>query len=289
MKRAGALMAAALVLRLAPAAAEPEAVSFPSLHADGAVLSALLYRPAGAGPYPAAVMMHGCSGAFLKSGRLRSNYRFWTEHVAGQGYAVLLVDSFRPRGFRTICNTRDRPLDPYADRPYDAYGALKYLAARPDMNPDRIALMGWSNGAMATLGALAHGAAHRPAGARAEFRAGIGFYPGCVVLRRKGVYRPVAPVLILIGLADDWTLPKPCFALVEDANAWGDGARMEIEGYEGAYHAFDHPALKVRTRTTRNSVFAAGEKTVHIGTHPEARAHAIERVDAWLARRLKAP
>jgi dienelactone hydrolase len=269
------------------AAIEPEDVSFPTLHADGTMLKALLFRSAGDGPHPAVVMMHGCSGAYLQSGRLRSNYRFWTQHIAEQGYAVLLVDGFRPRGYRTICGKRDRPLDPYADRPYDAHAALKFLAARADIARDRIALMGWSNGAMATLGTLLHGASHRPAGAGPEFRAGIGFYPGCVVLRKKGIYRPVAPVLVLIGLADDWTLPKPCFALVDEANKWGGGAKMEIEGFEGAYHAFDHPNNKLHTVKTRNSVYASGEKIVHTGTNHEARAAAIQRVDAWLAKFLR--
>ena len=69
-----------------------------------------LYRPKGAGPLPAVVMMHGCSGMWQRDGTTpTANYRFWAEHFQGRGYAALLLDSFGPR----------RARDLYAESPPD--------------------------------------------------------------------------------------------------------------------------------------------------------------------------
>lgn len=282
---AAGLAAAVLLLSRMAAAAVPETVTVHSADAAGTPLKALLYKPDGAGPFPAVVMMHGCAGMLTKSGKLRAREAFWTEFLVGQGYVVLAPDGFNPRGFHSMCKTRDRPLDPFADRPYDAYGALAWLQAQPYVRADRVVLIGWSNGAMAALATLAADAPHRPKPPKAGFRAGIAFYPGCIKLGRTGGYTPSAPMLLLVGLKDDWTLPRPCFDLVRSANA--RGASMEIEGYEGAYHAFDHPNLPLKTITTRNSALKGGEKTVHTGSNPEARAKAIARVKDYLAWHLK--
>src|SRR3546814_18986790 len=93
-------------------------------------------------------------------------------------------------------------------------------------------------------------------------------------------------MLLLVGLADDWTLPEPCFDLVRAANA--RGASMEIEGYEGAYHALDPPDLPLKEITTRNIALKGGEKTVHTGTNPEARATANPRGTHYRVWRLNA-
>src|SRR5437870_13605902 len=49
---------------------------------------------------------------------------------------------------------------------------------------------------------------------RAGFAAAVALYPGCVASRRtwssSAVYRPVAPLLLLIGEQRDWTPAEPC-------------------------------------------------------------------------------
>jgi hypothetical protein len=47
-------------------------------------------------------------------------------------------------------------------------------------------------------------------------------------------------------------------------------------GYEGAYHNFDAPGQKLRTRKAGNS--ASGTGIVTIGTDERARADSIRRV-----------
>lgn len=287
---------ALIVLSATPgAAAGPtgEKVFFDSL--DGTRLSGLLFRPAGragSAPGPAIVALHGCSGMLTKSGKLKKRETAWARLLSDAGYTVLFADSFTARGQRGICRLRDRPILPERERPQDAFGALRWLQARPDVAADRVALMGWSNGAMAMLWTVWDGqpAAKRRAGP--DFRVAVGFYPGCVQLsKRVADYRPRQPVLIQMGAADNWTLPGPCKALVEAANRRaadaGTPAPMAIDLYPGAYHSFDHPNLAVKAIVTRNSVYASGEKKVYRGTDPAAREAAIRRVLGWLAEKLR--
>lgn len=50
----------------------------------------------------------------------------WAEFLREQGYVVLLVDSFSPRGLDKICTKRTK-LNFAETRSYDAYGGLIYL------------------------------------------------------------------------------------------------------------------------------------------------------------------
>jgi len=256
--------------------ADPEPVHFPG---PGIKLAARLYRPPGAGPFPAIVMMHGCSGMWMKNGTTPTpNYRFWAEHFAALGYVAVLVDSFGPRGEREICTQKVRTVSPVKDRPRDAYAALGWLAARNDVDAKRIYLMGWSNGAMAVLNALRLDAPGRTSGH--AFRAAVAMYPGCGALA-KTQYVPIAPLLIQSGALDDWTRACHCAVLAERSRAVG--GRVEIDVYPSAYHAFDSPTGKVRVRPgVHNSASPTGWGAT-VGPNPEARERAIRRVTAFFA------
>jgi len=272
---------------LAPSAGntgEPGTVHFTSSDRHATPLSGLLLKPDGPGPHSAVIMLHGCSGMLTKSGKLKQRPTFWSRWLAASGHLVLMADSFTPRGLGSICKTEKRPVKPDRERPFDAYGALKYLQSRPDVRPDRIALMGWSNGAMTLLWTVKSDAPARPADLAHDFRAAVGFYPGCVKLLKTG-YTTKIPVLLQLGAADDWTPAKPCLRLVTDAYLRGSDTRADL--YPGAYHNFDHPTSKLKVITTRNSVYKSGQKKVHVGGNPEARAAAIANVAAYLDQALR--
>ena len=253
---------------------------------DGTRLSGYFFVPDGAGPFDTVLMMHGCAGLLEGKGVLKHREAAWLTILADEGYAVLLADSFTARGYKSICRTRTRPIRPSQERPHDAYGALRWLQAQPTIQADNVALIGWSNGAMSMLWALYNDAEQRQPALKHEFRAAIGFYPGCIELRRRiPNYKAKVPILLQIGLADDWTLPKPCLALIAGANRRG-GARMTYDAYEGAYHGFDHPSSRVRTITTKNNSYASGGRTVHIGTNEAARFRSIAATKAYLRKRF---
>jgi dienelactone hydrolase len=247
---------------------------------DGGTLNARLFRPQGAGPFPAVVALHGCSGPFNQRGELSARHLDWAERLAGEGFIVLLPDSFGSRGLGAQCLVRDRLVRPSRERVGDARAARAYLQSRGDVDARRVSLLGWSNGGSTTLWAV--GKRSEPADGQPDFQAAIAFYPGCrTVLEKasKGEWVSRVPLLILIGEADSWTPVAPCRELV--ALAQREGQRIRIVTYPNAVHDFDHPSLPIRRRG--NLAFTAdnsGEALV--GTEPAARADAIVRVSDFL-------
>lgn len=283
------LHAAALLALAAPAIAQ-ERVSFPSndfdlTHGAPTHLEGLLYRPAGDGPHPAMVLLHGCGGLYRgRSGtEPTARHQEWAERFAAAGYVTLHVDSFNPRGVRAICRTKGRTISPGIERARDAYGALLYLQSRSDVRPDRIGLMGWSNGGSTTLWTIALHAKARPASLpKGDFAAAVAFYPGCrTPLENKAGWATAIPLLILIGAADDWTPAAPCEALVEREQR--RGRPIELIVYPGANHDFDAPDLKVRVL---GDIATTDSGTATIGTEPAAREDALRRVPEFFARHL---
>lgn len=223
-------------------------------------LRAQIFRPSGDGPFPAVVALHGCGGLGNAKGIINPRHADWGTRLQAAGFIVLFPESFLSRGLGAQCNVRDRDVRS-KDRAYDAFAAAEWLAAHPDVDRRRIALLGWSNGGTSVLSASR--TIRSPKGV--EFRHAVAFYPGCKGFAEQD-FRIRIPLTILHGLADDWTAAEPCRAL--------PGVRFI--GYDGAHHDFDHPSLPVRTRKAAFS--ANGSGTVTIGTHPAAREDAIRQV-----------
>lgn len=278
MCRPGAWLLLTLALLAGPALAQTEvAVPASGLSSSPAPLRAHLFQPATPGPHPAVVMLHGCGGAYKKAGGLNARHQMWGEYLASQGYVALMLDSFSSRGLQQVCTLKhsERPLKE-ADRVGDAYAALAWLRQQPGVDAKHIALLGWSHGGGVTLDAIRR----KPKGMSEGFAAAVSFYPGCSTRNKKAAsFMPYAPLLLLIGEADDWTPAAPCVALTETARA--NGAPMQIATYPGAYHDFDNPGLsRVRLRTDVPNGVNPGQG-VHTGPDPEAREDAKQRVLAF--------
>jgi dienelactone hydrolase len=284
--RLAVMLLAALLgaLPRADAAYDMEWVEFPALkdfEGEPVQLSALQYRPRGAGTFPALVLLHGCGGMYAPSGNITPSYRRWAERLAEDGYVALLVDSFNPRGHRTICELQKRPILESRERVEDAYAAARWLSQQPYVGAGRIGLLGWSNGGTGTLYAMRLERRLEPA-----FRAAVAFYPGCRTLSRaKTPYQPYAPLLILSGGADDWTPAVPCADLVDIAK--GRGAAAEIVIYPGAHHSFDRVNLPVRYRPNVRNLNKPHRLGATVGEHPEAREAATRRTRDFFAQTLK--
>lgn len=246
---------------------------------DGIELRGRLYLPAAApGRSPAIVMLHGCSGLWGRDGEPTASYAFWAEHFRERGHVTLLLDSFGPRGEREICTQVKRSISAAIDRPRDAYAALRWLAARADVDAGRVHLLGWSNGGTAVLNALRPDAPGRDPGGPA-FRSAVAFYPGCAALAKTS-YRPIAPLLIQAGAADDWTPARFCAALASQA----DAGAIEIDVYPDAHHSFDRVGQVVRERPEVRNPNRPGGRGATVGPNPEARAKAIARITDWIRR-----
>ena len=244
----------ALIFALDAAAAQlPDTVSFPSR--DGKTqLTGYLFKPGGAGPHPAIVMLHGRAGPFSTGTKgiyaaqtLSRRHQAWGEFWAERGYLALHVDSFGPRGYARgfpVNSYQDRPpaVSEQTVRPLDAYGALEYLRGRADVIADRVGVQGWSNGAMALLAALADTAPGiaQPT-PQTGFRAALALYPGCREQEKQN-YRPYAPLLMLLASGDKEVSPVVCQRLAQQTLA--RGTELEVVVYPGAQHAFDDPGSR---------------------------------------------
>lgn len=258
---ARALHAQPLASAAAPPPPVPQTVQIPAT-ADAIALTGYLYLPDPArwpGPRPAVVMLHGRSGVYSASAKafdatqLSSRTVLWGRFWAERGYVGLYVDSFgprgHPRGFAAGTNRlgqRPPEVNEITVRPHDAYRGLAYLRARADVRTDRVYLQGWSNGGSATLSAI-HEDFRGPATTvpGAGFRAAIAFYPACRGVERhygKG-YRALAPLLLLIGTADEEVSFSACEQLAQSARQ-GD---LQFVRYEDAQHSFDTPTRARQT------------------------------------------
>lgn len=282
-----ALLAAAVLtlpVRADPAAGTP--VQVPSLDLDAAsgqpvLLPATWFAaPGGAAGAPALVLLHGCGGRLDGKGRLAARFAELAARLNAMGIHALVPDSLAPRGERELCTQRNgQRRVTQLNRRRDALGALQWLAQQPGVDAARLGLLGWSNGGSAVLAAtnLNHG---EVAGAAVRASLAVAYYPGCEAERRRG-YRPMAPLLMLLGEADDWTPVGPCKALAAHAAA-GAAATPPIafESYPGAHHGFDGTA-PVRLRREVPGGANPGQG-VHVGAHPEARAAAAQRLAQFL-------
>jgi dienelactone hydrolase len=192
-----------------------------------ATIEGYLSKPDGAGPFPAIIYLHGCSG-LSKNTRARV-----ADLMMGWGYVSLAVDSFASRGIKEACNGGMPP------RQADALGALRYLSNLSFVDPKRIAVVGSSQGGIVALRlASTNDVKLFDIPDDLKFKAAVAYYPLCGVASQ----RLSIPTVILIGELDDWTPAKDC----EHWMVWraGKGAPVKLVIYPGAYHAFDVPALR---------------------------------------------
>jgi dienelactone hydrolase len=237
-------------------------------------------RPSGPGPFPAVVLMHGCHG-------VAASTRRWAEWFRARGYVALIVDSWKARGIGDGC--LPGPDIPNTERLDDAVGALRWLQARPYVDRARIGAIGWSNGgvfAMAVINGPSLERARRRGVVMPEpgFRAAVAMYPGgCYSLVHEQVVRPL---LLLVGDADDWTLPSECARMVDAMRSRGSDATIVL--YPGAVHYFDvegQPRVVLPEVENRNKPNSCCGATV--GYDAAAAADARRRIEAFFARHLE--
>jgi dienelactone hydrolase len=259
-------------------AAEP--VHFPSLDGPPAtVLDAYLFRTTAPGRSPAVVFLHGCGGLLSRSGAINAREQDWAARLNAIGISVLMVDSHTPRHHGQMCAPATFDGAILRARPFDAVAALRYLQDQDFVQPDRIGLIGWSQGGGVVLNTIRSGSPVQSAlTAAGGFRAAIAFYPGgCNTAVHRLAWDSPVPLLILIGEGDLWTPADRCGALMATATP---ATKVTMQTYPGAYHDFDWPGRPVRevpAYRTRDGVVPI------VGTDDAARTDALQRVPAFLS------
>jgi dienelactone hydrolase len=240
---------------MASAADGPLTFDAKSVGAPSSGATMELWRPAGPGPFPAIVVLHGCDG-------VTNHQRNWAARLVSWGYVAAVVDSFRPRHVNSTCVGGGNPLPKL--RAQDAFNAANYLRTLPDVRPDRVGVIGFSHGGIATLFTTL-------AGAGQPFAAAVAYYPACTSpdLKEGSL---ATDLLILAARDDDWTLSAPCVQLV---NARSSQPHVPTIKVYPVVHGFDlafQPTLY------------AGHM---LGSNPAAAADSYVMTETFFAARLK--
>ncbi len=210
-----------------------------------------LYKPEGAGPFPAVVLVHQCGG--LGSGRGQNTSMLqWAKEAVARGYVALLIDSLGPRGADSVClGPKQNITFPVGVK--DALQAAEHLRRFDFVDKQRIGLAGHSWGAMVAV--LASGKLWGQALAPGErFAAAVAFYPGYFTLAPKNFapYEIVnpdidKPLLVLMGEDDNETPAEDCVKRLDPLIK--AGAPVELHTYPKTTHCWDCKHLDSHAKT----------------------------------------
>jgi dienelactone hydrolase len=192
-----------------------------------------------------------------------------------------VADHFGPRGIDRICERDGGRMVEQRERRRDTYGALDYLSKRADIDPGRIAVMGFSNGGLATINALVPGLNDPP---DRRFKAGIALYPDCTGYIGLKIS---APLLILIGERDDWTPPAICRRLIERLPEGSSPIALEV--FPRADHAFDDESQVAMYLPRAYNIHAWSQYGATVGYQPAAHRAAVRLAGEFLRHQLAPP
>ena len=190
-------------------------------------ISNRIFKPPGQGPFPAIVLMHTCRG--IQDWHMREH----GQEILKEGYVVVMLDSFGPRG---IENCSRGPVSVAAGI-VDAYAALAALSNQAFVDKSRIFQAGYSwGGIVATL--LASPQSATVAGSTLRFRGSVSNYSTCIYQKYPFVLKDTdRPVLMLLGERDEDLSPASCFPLLEEIKSAGAPVQWHI--FPGATHGWD--------------------------------------------------
>jgi poly(3-hydroxybutyrate) depolymerase len=105
-------------------------------------ISGILRVAQGSGRFPLVILMHG-------SGGIEENAVVWKRLFASLGMSTFDIDSFTGRGI--VSTVADQSQLGRLNMILDLYRSLAILAAHPRVDPNRIAVIGFSRGGQAAL------------------------------------------------------------------------------------------------------------------------------------------
>ena len=203
-----------------------------------------LVLPAGTGRFPVVVISPGSGG-----------YKPWMQDMVARplndvGIATLVLDSFTGRGVvETATNQANVPT---AATVIEGFAALMALAARPELDLQRVGITGFSRGGTVAMFTNERKLLQAMNLNGAQYAAHLPIYPACSTTFDKP--EPTsAPIWFLMGEKDDYTPSSQCVPFMERMRAAGANINSKI--YAEAHHGWISDARQV-TYQPRVQVFS---------------------------------
>jgi len=209
----------------------------------------------GTGKLPVVVLMHGSSG-------VGSSMEAWVHQFNAMGISTFVIDGFSGRGLTAV--GPNQALLGRLNFIVDIYRSLEILAKHPRVDPDRIALMGFSRGGQAALYASLERFHKLWNKSGVQFAGYIPFYPDCSTTYATDTDVAARPIRIYHGTPDDYNPVASCKAYL--ARLLTAKRDVVLTEYPDSQHGFDSGLLGVSTtvvstnaQTARNCHLREGE------------------------------
>ena len=214
---------------------------------------------------PVVILVHGTAGP-------DSRYEFHRPALLKSGIATFEVD-FKSNVFK---GNSDRP--PMKTFQPWAFGALKAIRSNPRVDPERIAIMGFSLGGHVSVSVASRKVVTMWLGPDQQgFTAHVGFYPACNWLKKNfdSTGSTGAPILIITGEKDSWGDGEACEPFCDWLNDIQPGV-VSLKIYPDVHHGFD------RKGSWKGFAPYVKDKTAILQWDEEAAHDSRERAVAFL-------
>jgi dienelactone hydrolase len=196
------------------------------------IVSGTLRVAQGSGRRPLVILVHG-------SGGIEENITAWERVFASSGISTFAINSFTGRGI--VSTVADQSQLGRLNMILDVYRSLAVLAADPRIDPNRIAVMGFSRGGQASLYASLKRFQKMWNPSGIDPAAYIALYAPCITTYIDDTEVSDHPIRIFHGKSDDWVEISPCRAYFERLKRTAKDVQMTE--LPNASHAFDYPSL----------------------------------------------
>ena len=171
--------------------------------AKATTLAGQLSIAQGAGRLPVVILMHGSGGA-------GGNIGYWQRQLHPMGISTFVIDGMTGRGFAGV-GANQASLG-RLNFIVDMYRALAILAKHPRVDPERIALMGFSRGGQGVLYASVERFHKMWNESGVQPAAYVAFYPDCATTYRDDTAVVAKPIRIFHGTPDSYNRSRPARA-----------------------------------------------------------------------------
>lgn len=220
----------------------------------------------GSGRLPVVVLMHGSSG-------VGATMEAWVHTFNAMGISTFVIDGFSGRGLTAV--GPNQALLGRLNFILDIYRSLDILAKHPRVDPERIALMGFSRGGQAALYASLERFHKLWNKSGLQFAAYIPFYPDCSTSYATDTEVAARPIRIFHGTPDDYNPVASCKAYMGRLQeAKRDIVLTEYpdspHGFDGGLLGVSSTTVSANAQTARNCHLKEGEGGVLMNADTQA-------------------